>query len=197
MNYFLILIILGLCGGGYYEYTALETKNAQDVQVMKLDLQGKADQLQTENEKLKSDNADMTKNLKADADTITDLTSQIQTVQAKLAEAEAAAAAAKSGTATTPTTTSASASTSSFNNLGTIVTLDGKTYANSQLLKVNPDGITVNYDAGITKVLFLSLSPDMQKRFGFDPHQGTALTDAQVQTLETQRQAAAQMTAGK
>jgi hypothetical protein len=186
MNYFLLLLILFLCGGGYYEYTVWQTQDAQDVQLAKLDLQRRIDQLQAANTKLEADKADLAKNLKVDADSITDLTAQVQAVQTKLAAAEAAASGKP---AVAPAAPSAPAPLS--NDLGTIVTLEGKTLPNSQLLKVDPHGITVNSAVGITQVPFTSLPPELQKRFGFDPQSGADLTDAQVQTLEAQREAAA------
>ena len=74
--------------------------------------------------------------------------------------------------------------------MGTIATLDGKNYQNCKLLKVDADGITVDHTEGITKIAFGLLPPDLQKRFGYDPHQMTGLTATQVESLEAQRKAA-------
>ncbi len=73
--------------------------------------------------------------------------------------------------------------------LGTIVTKDGQTYKNCQLLKVYPDGITFNHDDGITKVLFPQLPPALQKRFGYDPQAQSALQAAQMRYQEQLRAA--------
>jgi hypothetical protein len=78
------------------------------------------------------------------------------------------------------------------NTLGTITTLDGKTFQKCQLLKVDADGIVVNHSEGITKILYGLLPPELQKKFGYDPHQAAALTEAQIQFQEEQRKAAAQ-----
>ena len=78
------------------------------------------------------------------------------------------------------------------NDLGTIATLDGKTYQKCELLKVETDGITINHSAGIIKILYGLLPLDLQKKFGYDPHVTTALTPDQALSLENQRKAAAQ-----
>jgi len=190
MNYFLLLIILGLGGGGYYEYTLLEQKSAADQQQI-TDLSGKIDTLQSENKKLGDDKAQLTKSITDAQSQITDLKSQIQKEQSDLAEAKQTvqtlqAEKAKATVAATP------AAAPPTNSLGTIATLDGKTFQNCQLLKVEADGIVVNHSEGITKIVYGLLPPEMQKRFGYDPHQAAALTEAQIQYQEEQRQAAAQ-----
>jgi hypothetical protein len=87
------------------------------------------------------------------------------------------------------TNPAAHASTSPMDALGTITTLQGKTYLNCQLLKVEPDGITFNHSEGIAKVLFVYLSPDIQKRFGFDPEKTAAMEEAEAKYREQLRQA--------
>jgi hypothetical protein len=192
MNYFLLLVILGVCGGGYYEYTTLEQKSAGDQQQI-TDLGTKIDTLQAGNTKLENDKTQLTQSV-ADAETkIADLTKQIQDAQSTLAKAKAAALQAPK-TTTAATTTPPKPTNSSPNNLGTIATLDGKTYQNCQLLKVKADGIVINDSDGITEIMYGLMPPDLQKRFGYDPHQATALTDAQIEYQEEQRQAAAQAT---
>ena len=51
----------------------------------------------------------------------------------------------------------------------TIVTLDGTKYENATVSRVEPDGIRISHSDGATKILFESLSPEMQKEFGYDP----------------------------
>lgn len=183
MNYFLILLIFGLSGGGYYEYTILQ-QNAEANQQQLTSLGGKIDTLQSENKKLEDDNTQSTKAVADDQAEITKLTTQIQTVQSAFDEAKTQAA--------HPPKTATPAVTPPSNNLGTIATLDGKTFQNCQLLKVEADGIIVNDSDGIMKILFGLMQPDVQKRFGYDPHQAAALTEAQIRFQEQQRQAAAQ-----
>ena len=53
--------------------------------------------------------------------------------------------------------------------LGTITTTDGKTFADAKLAAVEPDGISILYADGGAKIAFTSLSPEIQKQFGYDP----------------------------
>jgi len=186
MNYFLIVIILGLCLGGYYEYTTFEEKNAEDQQQLS-DLHGKVDALQSENKKLEDDKTQLIKSLANAQPKIADPTRQIQTLQSASVEAKNQALQAPNANqpamATQPPPT---------NNLGTITTLNGKTFQNCQLLKVKADGIVINHSEGITEILYGLLPPDLQKKFGYDPHMAAALTEAQIQFQEEQRKAAAQ-----
>jgi hypothetical protein len=78
------------------------------------------------------------------------------------------------------------------NNLGTITTQDGRTFQNCRVIKVKTDGIVVSYSEGITEIKYALLPPDLQKKFGFDPRQAAALTQAQLQYQEEQKNAAAQ-----
>jgi beta-glucosidase-like glycosyl hydrolase len=187
MKYFLILIILGMGYGGYYEYNLLQQKSVADQQQI-TDEGTKINALQADNKKLEDDKTELTKTV-ADAQTqITGLTKQLQNAQAALA-------AAKPSPITNPTSSPSAAISPTktapvSNNLGTITMLDGKIYQNCQLLKVKPDGIVVNYAQGITELTYNLLPPELQKRFGYDPHVAATLTDAQVDALEAQRTAA-------
>jgi hypothetical protein len=188
MNYVFILIILGLCGGGYYEYTQLQatqqTELAADQQQI-TDRDAKIDALKTEEKQLTDDKTQLTKSV-SDAQTqIADLTKQVQAAQAALVTAKAQ---------TQKVTQAAAAQlVHSPNDLGTISTLGGQTYQTCKLLSVDADGIVVSNSNGITKILFGLLPPDLQKRFGYDPHQAAALTAAQIQYQEEQRKAADQV----
>jgi hypothetical protein len=189
MNYFLILIILALGGGGYYEYTTLQQQNATDHQAL-TELQAKFDTIQAENQKLQDENTQLTKGV-ADAQAkAADLAKQLQAAQGSVPPAvpllasQGMSGAGAGGTA--PTTPAAPAT----NNLGTIVTLDGKTFPNGQLMKVQSDGVVISYPGGITQIAYAVMPPDLQKRFGYDPHQAAALTEAQIEYQEEQRKAA-------
>lgn len=177
MNYFLILIIMGLCYGGYYEYLALEKQNAKDQQEAKLEVGMQLDQLESDNKKLTAENAQLKQDL--------------NDARIKLGVPVSTASSSDDGktpSVATPPPVSPQP-VSSSNNLGTIVTIDGKTLQNCQLLKVKVSGIVVSYAAGITEVGFLEMPPELQKRFGFDPHQGAELTDTQAQAEDDQRKA--------
>ena len=187
MNYFLILIMLGLCGGGYYEITANQKQIAGDQQQI-ADLQGKLDSITAADQKLEADNAQLKKSSTEAQTEVADLTQQVQTAQTALAEARQPAARVSA-----PSTPAAPVAVAPSNNLGNLTTLDGKSYLNCMLLKVEPDGIVVNDSTGITQVPFGLMPPDLQKRFGFDSHVAPALTDDQVEALEAKRKAAAQV----
>ena len=186
MNYFLMMIILLLCGGGYLEYSDLQEKGAAAQQQVS-DLSAKADKLQADNKALEDDKARLTKGANDAQAEIADLTKQIQTAQSALAEAKSQIPQAPKAT----TAAEATAMAAAGNNLGSITALNGKTYQNCQLLKIKPDGIVFNHSEGITEISFGLLPPDLQKRFGYDPHQAAALTEAQIQFQEEQRRAAA------
>lgn len=187
MNYFLLFVILALCGGGYYEYT-LQQESDVKYQRQTSNLANQVTKLQSDNAAIEDEKAKLSKNL-ADAQAkIADLTAQIAAAAEAAKAAKAAEAAAKAAATPSPSTNS---STPVFsNNLGMVTTLDGKTFQNCQLLRVEADGITFNHSSGITKVLFPLLSPALQKKLGYDPKNGTNLTAEQVQALEAQRKAA-------
>jgi len=191
MNYFLILLILGLGGSGYYEYTLLQQRSAEDQrQIGDLgskigalhDLSSKIDALQSENKKLEDDEARLAKGVTDAQAEVADVTKQTQSALAEI----------KTETLQGPNAQNpVKASPPNSNDLGTITTLDGKTFKNCQLLKVEADGIVVNHSAGIMKIMYGLMQPDMQKKFGYDPKQAAGLTEAQIQFQEQQRQAAA------
>lgn len=184
MNYFLILIILALGGGGYYEYTLLEQKSVADGQQI-TDLGTKVSTLQADNKTLTADNIKLAQGLKDDEAKITDLTKALADAKSAAAAAVAAAAAPPAPVTPPPPPTPPKPT----NHLGTITTSDGKTYQNCQLIKVDADGIVVNDSDGITKLLYGKLPTDLEKRFGYDPLKPGNLTEEQVQALEQQRQA--------
>lgn len=197
MQWFLLLIIIGLCGGGYYEYTQIQQTEA--TQQAKIDDgQKKNDDLTAQNKKLQDTNTALTKTSSDQQGTIADLTTQLQTVQSTLSTTETELAAAKKTIADAVAkklaeVKAAAAVAANPNDLGTITTLDGKTYQNCTLLKLDTDGITFSYTGGITKVTFGLLPPDVQKRVGYDPHQA-AKDAANALYQEQQRQAQVQAT---
>lgn len=165
MNYFLILIILCMGAGGYYEYTTIQQQLGDQDATIK---------------KLQSENADLQRKL--------------DTAAASPAPASTnAPSSAPGGTATAPGMSPAipaSVAPANSNQLGTISTIDGKTYQNCRLLKVKATGIVVNYADGITEVGFMVMPPPLQQRFGYDPKAGPNLSDDQVQADEALRQSA-------
>lgn len=193
MNYVLLILVILVCGGAYYDHTNLQ-KIAQDDragdQKQISDLTAQVDKLEADNKKLEDENAGLTKNLNDAKSSLNDMTALVQNAQKQAEDAQKQLAQA------TAPKTQASSPAGPGNNLGTVATLDGKSFENCQLLKVEADGITFSHSAGITKVLYGLLRPELQQRFGYDPHVTTGLTDAQVQLQEEQRKIAAQ-TIGK
>jgi len=51
----------------------------------------------------------------------------------------------------------------------TITTLSGVTYSNAVISRVEPDGITLVTEKGVSKVLFSDLSPSLRVEFNYDP----------------------------
>jgi hypothetical protein len=60
-------------------------------------------------------------------------------------------------------------------------TTNGKEYKNAKLSRVEPDGIVITFSGGIVKIPFLEMSPDIQKKYGYDP---AAAADFQKQAYE-------------
>jgi hypothetical protein len=55
-------------------------------------------------------------------------------------------------------------------------TVNGKDYHNVTVGKVEPDRVHITYDGGIGTVMLSDLSPDLQKRFNYNPTQAAAVT---------------------
>jgi hypothetical protein len=187
MNYFLGLVILLACGGAYYEQTLLQAQKTADQQQI-ADLNTKIDAFQSDAQKVDDEKANQEKILKDANAKIANLTTQLAAAQKAVADAKKRAddavktlEAVKAGPAPPPKPT---------NLLGTILTQDGKTYGNSKLLKADAEGITITCDSGITKLIYGILPPALQTKFGYDPHAAAQLSEAQVQFLEQQIQAA-------
>lgn len=196
MKYFLLVVIVALCGGAYYEYTVLQ-KNQQAMseadQKQISNLNGQIDKLKAANTQLESDKAGTEKSLMDAQSQATDLTAQLQTAKAEAETAKKEAEEAKkTASAATEKAKAAGPQLFSANYLGTIATLDGKTYENCVLLKVDTDGITLNHESqGITKILFVFLPPELQAKFGYDFHKDLTLTPEQVHFQEALRKNAA------
>jgi hypothetical protein len=60
-------------------------------------------------------------------------------------------------------------------------TIDGKEYKNVTVSRVEPDGIVVTFSGGIVKIPFTELSPEIQRKYGYDLK---AAADFQKQTYE-------------
>lgn len=158
MNYFLLLLIMGICGGTYYEISDLQSKSAADHRTIS-DQETKISELQTENKKLESDNALLT---------VSEKNAETALAEAKKQATQVLAANPVPPSATTKDQAAPVSPGSPSAVKKTIKTMDGKTYADCQVLKVDTDGVVVNYSGGITKILFVLMAPDVQKEFGYD-----------------------------
>jgi len=47
-------------------------------------------------------------------------------------------------------------------------TVNGKDYHNVKVGQIEPDRVHITYDGGIGSVLLADLTPEIQKRFGYD-----------------------------
>src|ERR1035438_7040862 len=78
-------------------------------------------------------------------------------------------------------------------------TVNGKDYHNVTVGKVEPDRVHITYDGGIGTVMLSDLTPELQKRFNYDPKaaaqasQQKAAADAQAEA-EVAKEAAADST---
>ncbi len=59
-------------------------------------------------------------------------------------------------------------------------TLGGETYHEVQVIKVEPDAITILHRDGGARVSIWNLSPELQKRFNYDPDKALAAADARA-----------------
>ena len=190
MNWFLLLIILAMAGGGYYEYQALHGQvTVDDMQIsdLKVKVQKAVDEQQKSTDTVKKLTASVAEAQKKAADLSQQLETTMATLattQAQLKDAEAKAAAAA------PTAGAAPAAPPGFTTkLGTIAALDGKTYTACQLLKISSDSIVISNADGVTQIMLNVLPAATQKMLGYDPKVG-ALSNDQVQLLEQKRQSA-------
>jgi len=73
-----------------------------------------------------------------------------------------------------------------------IKTIEGKEYLGVTISHVEPDGITVITDSGVEKILFTSLSKELQTKYGYDPQKAaiysTQAAAAQLALAERNRQ---------
>lgn len=60
-------------------------------------------------------------------------------------------------------------------------TVNGKDYHNVTVGQVDADKVHITYDGGVGTILLSALSPDLQKKFNYDPVAAKAATHAQAQ----------------
>jgi hypothetical protein len=59
-------------------------------------------------------------------------------------------------------------------------TIKGKEYKDAKVTRVEPDGIVVKTKSGISKVYFVELPEDVQRRFNYGPQQATSFSAQQA-----------------
>ena len=72
-------------------------------------------------------------------------------------------------------------------------TIDGKEDKNVKVKRVEPDGIVLSTNYGISKVYFTELPKEVQERFHYDPAKAAAYSTQQNQNLEAWRKQQAQV----
>jgi hypothetical protein len=70
-----------------------------------------------------------------------------------------------------------------------IKTNTGQEYKDATISRAEPDGLVIMFSAGIVKIPFTELSPDLQKKYGYNP-QAAAQFRAQVDRAAAERDAA-------
>jgi hypothetical protein len=180
MNLFLSLILVTVAALAYVAFT-IQQQTSQGFNQRLGVWQSRVDELQAENQQLKD-------TISLETTKEANWSSQLKNAQQEIAERSSPMPGAVDSSDSNP---AAHPTTSALNDLGTIVTITGKTFQNCQLLKVEPDGITFSHADGITKVLFPYLPPAMQKRFGYDPAKTAELEAAELRYQDQMRQAAA------
>ena len=66
-------------------------------------------------------------------------------------------------------------------------TITGKEYKNATVSRIEPDGIVLTNNAGISKVYFTELPKEVQERFGYDPQRATDYSAQQTAGLDQAR----------
>ena len=61
---------------------------------------------------------------------------------------------------------------------------DGRIYRNVQVRKIEPDGLTLRHDAGLTKLVFPLLPEDWQRKYEYDPQQAARYERAMAAARE-------------
>lgn len=69
-----------------------------------------------------------------------------------------------------------------------LVTLSGTTYHDVQAVRVEPDGVTWQYDEGIAKVAFSDSPESVRKAYHYDVAKATAYHDAEMQAQQQVQQ---------
>jgi hypothetical protein len=180
MNYFLVAIVIGMAGFAYYQH------NQDEQQIAALQQQ------LSDSKSAPASHPAALSVVSPDTSTPSPATSPVPAVAnvgpatAPLLAIKVVAPSSNSSAVDEAANAAKVAATSNSNNLGTITTLDGRTFQNCKVLKVEADGVTFSHDDGITKILFPLLPPAVQKQFDYDPQKAVAQAGAQARYDEQQ-----------
>jgi cell division protein FtsB len=187
----LLLVAISLGAGGYYEYNRQNEEILARQQAIPLliktvsQLQANADDLQTGNKSLTKELADV-------QGKVSDLTSQIAAAKSNLDQMKSATEEFKKTTdEATMAADKAKRATDAIlhpppptNNLGTIVTRNGKTYDTCGLLKVEANDIIIHSSTGVISIFYTFLPANLQSKFGYNPMKPGDLAASQVKFEE-------------
>jgi hypothetical protein len=183
MNFFLTLVILIMCAGGYLMYNQDQQKIAALQQQLD-DANSKGKDEATPNAAIPTvaPSAPGTNHLPTPSGVAATVKAPAAPVIRPAGPVTATAVAVPDGSHSSAIDAAANAATTASNSagVGTFTTLDGHTYSNCKVLKVEQDGVTFSHDDGITKVLYPLMPPNIQKLFDYDPQKAVAQTDAQI-----------------
>jgi hypothetical protein len=77
-----------------------------------------------------------------------------------------------------------------------ITTLDGKTYEDARVTRVEADGVHITFREGIVKVPFNQLPQELRRQYGYEPAKATEVHNGiAVKLTETIKRVARQMLA--
>src|SRR5438876_8647980 len=71
-------------------------------------------------------------------------------------------------------------------------TINGQEYKNVTVSRVEPDGIVITFSGGIVKIPFTELSPEIQKKYGYDPKAAEEFAEKSASAQQALRLAAQQ-----
>jgi hypothetical protein len=196
VQYVLFFLLVAVAGGGSYIVFYTQPKEIDaDTKTKDADTATKAG-LQKDIAGLTTDRETLGKELAKDQAQMTDLRSQLETLKATIEQektdaAQAATDATEARAAADKTTKEVEAllhPPMPTNDLGTIVTVDRKTYQNCGLMKVQANGVIISSAQGTVQIFFPFLPAELQGRFGYDPAKPGDLSVSQVNYQESIRQ---------
>jgi monoamine oxidase len=74
----------------------------------------------------------------------------------------------------------------------TIITLSGEKFENGVVTRVEPDAVTITHSAGVARIPFSNLPPELRTQLGFDAEKLAAFNAAQAAAAKARAEAEAQ-----